>query len=175
MYVLAKILIYLINLFFVIVIEVGKLLFVSDQKLISLHIKANNFILKKKWIKINTNKLLILAPHCLQNSECHQNIIIDINNCQGCGKCNLKNLLEVYHQYQISLFIVTGGSIARQKIIEGKYQGIIAIACEKEIEEGIRSSFPLPVFAVINERPHGPCTNTKVDIKKIVEGINCFS
>lgn len=175
MYILAKILIYLINLFFVIVIEVSKLIFISNQRLIYLHIKINNFILKKRWIKIHTNKLLILAPHCLQSLECHQNVIIDIKNCQGCGKCNLKDLLEIYYQYQIPLFVVTGGSIARQKISEGNYQGIIAIACEKEIEEGIRNSFPLPVFAIINEKPYGPCIHTKIDTKKIIEGISCFS
>lgn len=174
MHILAKILIYLINLFFVIAIETGKLLFISDHKIVHLHIKVNNFIIKKKWLKVHLKNILILAPHCLQNSDCHQNIVIDIKNCQGCGKCNLKDLVEIYHQYQISLFVVTGGILARQKVAEGKYQGIIAIACEKEIEEGIRNSFPLPVFAITNERPAGPCINTKVDIERIMEGINCF-
>ncbi|MBU0600075.1 DUF116 domain-containing protein [bacterium] len=171
---LAKSLIYLINLFFVITIGAGKLLFISDQKLIQLHVNINNFILKRKWIRVSPKRLLILAPYCLQNSSCHQNIVVDIKNCQSCGACNLKDLTEIYHQYQISLFVVKGGTLALQKAKKERCQGIVAIACEKEVEEGIKNSFPIPVFGVFNERPSGPCCDTKVDVRKVVEGINCF-
>jgi hypothetical protein len=171
---LIKILIYLNNLFFSLIIGIGEQIFLSGEKLINLHIKVNNFILKRRWIKAKSKEILILAPHCLQNSNCNQKILRDINNCLGCGRCNLKDLGEIYKKYQLSLSIVTGGSLAKEKVKEKEYQGVIAIACEKEIEEGIRNSFPTPVFAVVNNRPKGPCQDTKVDINKVMEGIRCF-
>ena len=34
--------------------------------------------------------------------------------------------------------------------------------------------FPLPVLGVLNERPFGPCFNTRVDIKKLEAAILTF-
>ena len=34
--------------------------------------------------------------------------------------------------------------------------------------------FPLPVLGVLNERPFGPCFNTRVDIKKVEAAILDF-
>jgi hypothetical protein len=39
---------------------------------------------------------------------------------------------------------------------------------------GILDSYPLPVIVVLNERPHGPCINTKVDIEKVKDAIASF-
>jgi len=33
--------------------------------------------------------------------------------------------------------------------------------------DGMREVFPIPIFGVLNQRPEGPCINTKVDTKKI--------
>jgi hypothetical protein len=40
----------------------------------------------------------------------------------------------------------------------------VAVACERDLVSGIRDAWPLPVIGLINERPEGPCVNTRVDV-----------
>ena len=74
----------------------------------------------------------------------------------------------------VNLAVVTGGTLARKKVIENKPKAIIAIACERDLTEGILDTNPLPVMGVLNIRPEGPCKNTKVDLVKVIEAIEFF-
>lgn len=125
-----------------------------------------------------SNGLLLLSPSCLQNKDCPAKITNDIQECRRCGRCKIKDLVEMSELHQLSLMVVTGGTVAREAVKGNNYGGVIAIACERELETGIRDAFPLPVIAIINERPEGPCVNTQVDIEKVKEGIreceSCF-
>ena len=51
---------------------------------------------------------------------------------------------------------------------------ILAVACERDLTSGIQDVFPLPVIGVLNERPNGPCFNTRADMGKIEEAIRSF-
>ena len=64
--------------------------------------------------------------------------------------------------------------MARKKVIDIKPKAIIAIACERDLTEGILDTNPLPVMGILNIRPEGPCKNTKVDLDKVIEGIKFF-
>jgi hypothetical protein len=48
----------------------------------------------------------------------------------------------------------------------------VAVACELDLTSGIQDSYPLPVIGILNERPNGPCINTKVDIQKVKAAIS---
>ena len=50
----------------------------------------------------------------------------------------------------------------------------MAVACELDLTSGIQDSYPIPVIGILNERPHGPCINTKVDIQKVKRAILDF-
>ena len=67
--------------------------------------------------------------------------------------------------------VATGGTLARQMVKEIRPKAIIAVACERDLTSGIQDVFPLPVIGVLNERPFGPCFNTRVDIKKVEAAI----
>jgi hypothetical protein len=71
----------------------------------------------------------------------------------------------------MTIFIATGGSLARRVINDIKPDAIIAVACENDLSSGIADTYPLPVLGISNERPHGPCVNTRVDIAKIEDAI----
>ena len=45
---------------------------------------------------------------------------------------------------------------------------------ERDLTSGIQDVFPLPVLGVLNERPFGPCFNTRVDINKLEAAILAF-
>jgi hypothetical protein len=60
--------------------------------------------------------------------------------------------------------------MARDKSVKG----LIAVACEKELKEGMFGVFPKAALGVINLRPNGPCTDTDVDLDELRKAIEWF-
>ncbi|MDI6641386.1 MAG: DUF116 domain-containing protein [Elusimicrobiota bacterium] len=63
--------------------------------------------------------------------------------------------------------VATGGRLAKRWVRELKPDFIVAVACERELSEGISAVYPLPVVGIPNIRPYGPCLNTTVDISMV--------
>ncbi|SKC87229.1 DUF116 domain-containing protein [Maledivibacter halophilus] len=136
--------------------------------------EINNKIVLSKSKKLNPKDILIVAPHCLQKSSCKYKITGDVNNCKKCGGCDINGLLDLCTSYNVKLYIVTGGTLARKVIKDHRPKGIIAVACERDLSHGILDVKNIPVIGVKNERPNGPCYNTKVDINKVEKAIKHF-
>ena len=119
--------------------------------------------------------LLLLLPHCLQREECKIRITSNIFNCARCGKCNIKGLIDLADELGLNLYVATGGTLARRVVKETRPQAIVAVACERDLSSGITDTYPLPVLGVLNDRPHGPCLNTLVDLSSVREAIHFFS
>ncbi len=148
--------------------------FLKDKKerLQLLVIELNNKLVRAEGIK--TKRILLLLPHCLQINECDVRITNDIYNCKRCGRCNIKDLISVADENNLKLFVATGGNLARRIVKDVKPEAVVAVACERDLSSGIADSYPLPVLGIPNERPYGPCFNTKVDIENVKEAIEFF-
>ena len=121
--------------------------------------------------QVKPDKLLLLMPHCLQNNECDVKITGDVHRCKKCGKCEIKELVELADHCHVELSVATGGTIARRIVVEKRPELIIAVACERDLTSGIQDSYPIPVYGILNERPFGPCFNTQVDMTKVKEAM----
>ena len=117
---------------------------------------------------------MILTPHCIQLDICPYKVTRDINNCHQCGRCGVGQLLALSQKYGVHVAIATGGTLARQDVKKARPKAILAVACERDLTSGIQDVFPLPVIGVLNERPNGPCFNTRADMGKIEEAIRSF-
>ncbi len=141
-------------------------------------IRLNNRLVRLEWSKNNLPnkkiKILLLLPHCLQTDTCDVRVTNNIYNCKRCGKCIISSIIEVADQRELSLFVATGGTIARRIVGDTMPDAIIAVACERDLSSGIVDTFPIPVIGIINERPAGPCINTKIDKEKVIEAIEFF-
>ena len=135
-------------------------------------INLNNRLVQRERIK--PGKILLLLPHCLQINECDVRLTYNVYNCKKCGKCEIKDLIGIAEENHLNLFIATGGSLARRIVNEIKPDAVIAVACENDLSSGIFDTYPLPIFGITNDRPFGPCLNTKVDLSKVKEAINFF-
>ncbi len=135
-------------------------------------INLNNRLVQRERIK--PGKILLLLPHCLQINECDVRLTYNVYNCKKCGKCEIKDLIGIAEEHHLNLFIATGGSLARRIVNEIKPDAVIAVACENDLSSGIFDTYPLPIFGITNDRPFGPCLNTKVDLSKVKEAINFF-
>ena len=135
-------------------------------------INLNNTLVKKEKTKVKS--ILLLLPHCLQINECDVRLTFNIYNCKRCGKCGIKDLIQIAEDNHLTLFIATGGSLARRIINEINPGAVVAIACENDLSSGIADTYPLPILGIPNERPFGPCFNTNVDLEKVKEAIEFF-
>jgi len=159
---------------FPLMILMGKLMGVSKVKVQQSFVELNNHLVRSKNHRTRPRRLLILLPHCIQNFDCPIKITGNIKNCKACGKCEIKELIEIANQYQIDIAVATGGTLARRIIVEKRPEAIVAVACELDLTTGIQDSYPIPVIGILNERPHGPCINTRADIEKVKEAIEDF-
>jgi hypothetical protein len=155
-------------------ILMGKLVGVSKERVQQSFVELNNHLVRSNRHRTRPNKLLILLPHCIQNFDCPIKITGNIKNCKGCGKCEIKDLIELADQHQVNIAVATGGTLARRIIVENRPEAIVAVACELDLTTGIQDAYPIPVIGILNERPNGPCINTKVDIQKVRDAILYF-
>lgn len=160
-----------VNLFFPLVIQVGKLFQITQVRIQRSFVEVNNQLAEAKIEKIKGDlrgeDVLLLLPHCLQNFKCTKRITNDINNCDDCGLCTISNLLELSKRYGVNVRVATGGTLARRFVKETKPKLILAVACERDLTSGILDASPLPVLGFINKRPKGPCIDTTIDVYKL--------
>jgi hypothetical protein len=82
--------------------------------------------------------------------------------------------LDLSDRYGVHLAIATGGTIARRIVVQVRPKLIIAVACERDLSSGIQDTYPIPVYGVLNERPHGPCLDTNVQLGMVESALKRF-
>ncbi|MBI5560744.1 MAG: DUF116 domain-containing protein [Deltaproteobacteria bacterium] len=164
----------LVKFFLPLMVLLGGLLKVPRIKIEQAFIELNNRMVKamvKAGKRFSPERILILMPHCIQYDNCKIKVTRDVKNCAGCGRCEIGNLVSLSDEYRIKLFVLTGGTVARRKLMEYRPSAVIAVACERDLTSGVQDAYPLPVIAVINKRPRGYCLETGVEIEDIRRAI----
>jgi len=154
-----------INLF------LGRFFGLSKDQIRQSFVGVNNSLFKATRKRLNPDRILILLSHCLQDYDCPQKVTADYRNCKGCGKCLICQIIELGDNYSTPLAIATGGTLARKVVVEQKPTVIVAVACERDLTAGIQDVYPIPVYGILNQRPFGPCMNTKVDLGQVEKAI----
>ena len=153
---------------------VARLLGRSVEGIERYFVQLNNRTVQRRNMRLKPSELLLLAPHCIQRWDCPNKITSTVDNCERCGRCVVDGLVEISEKYGVALEVATGGGRAVRAVSERAPKGIVAVACEREMVDGIRDSLPLPVLGVLNERPEGPCKNTVVDPAKVESALRWF-
>lgn len=152
----------------------GKVIGIQKDRIRGIYAQINNYLISKQNIKVSADEILLLTPHCIQWAQCPHKITNNIKNCTQCGKCQVKDLIQLSEKYGTQLSIVTGGTLARRTVGKKKPKAIVAVACERDLSSGIQDVKVIPILGVVNERPEGPCYNTRVDMSKVEEAILYF-
>ena len=124
---------------------------------------------------------ILLLPHCLrQSNTCAATYNQDGLQCQGCSPDCAVNRLRTAAQdkgYQ-AVCIAPGGKLALKFIKKKKPAAIVAVACDKELAEGIQGVKDLekeainPVMVVVPLSKDG-CVDTEVNIEDAIKIIRC--
>ena len=155
-------------------VPLGKAFRIPKDRVRNSFVNVNNALVRAVPRKVEAKQLLVLLPRCLQNTECPHRVTEDIHSCQRCGRCPLADLIGLESRYGFVMFMVTGGSLARRKVAEIKPEAIVGVACEYETVTGIEDVLNVPVIGVLNERPEGPCKNTRVDTAEVETAVRFF-
>lgn len=151
--------------------RVGRLFGIDRRRMEGSFIAVNNVLFLKRGITVPANRLLVLAPHCLQLASCPHKITYDPDNCRRCGGCNIGDLVKLSEEKGFHFLVATGGTVARQMVKKNRPKVILAIACERDLMSGMQDVFPMPCIGILNERPNGPCFNTRVDMNAVREAV----
>ncbi len=163
-----------LNTFFPLVLMLGRLLKIDMNRIKNSFIEVNNSLVRVMQISVAPGQLLLLAPHCLQNSACVHKVAGNVNNCRQCGQCMVSDLLQLRDRYGIMVGMATGGTLARKYVQDYRPKAIVAIACERDLTSGILDANPVPVLGVTNLRPHGPCQDTQFSFRRVEGAIQYF-
>lgn len=154
------------NLFFSflvpLAVRIGKRFGISRDRMGNSLIKVSNIIVNAKsksrpdGLKIEPDKLLVLLPRCL-------------------SKETRKSITEIVERNNTVSYTATGGSSALLTIKKMRPHAIIAVACERDLVSGLKDVAPkIPVIAIPNKRPEGPCKNTNIEIEALTTAIKGF-
>ena len=163
-----------VKILFPLLVVIGKLFGLSREKISHSFVAINNQLVLAQDLKMGPSRLLLLMPHCLQDHDCRVKITGNVENCEGCGKCPIKELLGISHKYNVELAVATGGTIARRIVVQKRPKLIVAVACERDLTSGIQDTYPLPVYGIFNHRPFGPCFNTGLPLEEVELAIRHF-
>ncbi|WP_052812881.1 DUF116 domain-containing protein [Desulfonatronum thioautotrophicum] len=163
-----------IKLFLPLMTLLGRIFNIAKDDIRLSFIKVNNELVASERGRFQPHEILLLLPHCLQNSHCPRRLTYDIRHCKRCGECPLDGLIGLAETYGIRIAIATGGTIARRIVVQNKPKLIIAVACDRDLSSGIQDTYPIPVYGVLNQRPFGPCLDTLVDLANIESALRRF-
>ncbi|MDW7650234.1 MAG: DUF116 domain-containing protein, partial [Bacillota bacterium] len=125
------------SLLYPVVIWLGKVFKIAQDKIQRSFVEVNNQLVKAKKGRLTPQRLLVLLPHCLQDRECPNRITTNTENCSRCGGCPVGGLLDLCDHYGVHLRIATGGTLAREAVKTLRPRAIVAVACERDLTSGI--------------------------------------
>jgi len=136
--------------------------------------------IEEKLALVNTSERILLLPHCLRKSEtCQAKYTKHGLECCGCNpECPVNRLSQAAVKLGYKgICVAPGGSLAVNYIKEIRPKAIVAVACQKELEEGIQdvrkmgsediSAIPIVVVPLSKDG----CIDTEVDEEEALEMI----
>jgi len=138
-------------------------------------IRLNNWVTRRRQVKTEPRRVLLLLAHCLQSGACGRNLTREGGEgCARCGRCPVGALLELGERTGVRVRVAGGGRQALAHVRMDDVAAVVAVACERELVQGIIGAFPKPVLAVCNTRPQGDCHDTQAEIAAVEAAVRAF-
>jgi len=116
---------------------------------------------------------VLLLPHCLRPSQdCPGKMTKQGLDCSGCARvdCAIYQLRDAAGDAGYGgICVAPGGRLAVRFLVEHQPAGVVAVACDKELEEGLEAIDQIewangkPITAVVPLLRDG-CVDTEVDV-----------
>ena len=137
-------------------------------------IALNNLSVRLRRTRCKPEELLVLFSRCLQRSACKHKLNEALGECARCGQCAVCRFLDLRDKYGVQVFMATGGHQAVERSKAPGIKAIVAVACEKELREGVFASLPKAVLAKTIAWPVGKCKDTTVEMDEVEKAVQWF-
>ena len=139
------------------VYKIASLFKVSKDRIGHSLVKVNNALIYTTKKQFKAANLLVLLPRCLD-------------------KDTRTRVSQITEKYGCKVFTATGGSSARQMLKKVRPDAIIGVACERDLVAGMTDTpHYIPLIAIANKRPHGPCKDTVIDVEEFEKAVKFLS
>ncbi len=135
------------------------------KKLDAVMVKLKNEANKKRYEK--TRKRILLAPHCMRSLDCPAPSARNGIQCKSCGKCPYAEIRKVASGLGIKVFILTGSSAVKYIVKSEKFESILLLACNYELNKVMRSLAPHNIVSYGVPLTKDGCFNTEADLKAL--------
>ncbi|UGV40932.1 DUF116 domain-containing protein [Methanococcoides orientis] len=147
--------------------------FSDPRKLDRWMVSLKNSAHKSDFAK--TKKRLMFVPHCMRSLDCPAYATKYGIQCKSCGNCVMGELKEDAKEYGYDLYIVTGSSFVKNILRDHYADGVLVIACDYEINKGMRSLAGTSVVTYGVPMLNDGCYNTKVDYDLVTDTMKMFA
>ena len=144
-------------------------------------LRLNNGLTRLRRVRTSPEHVLLLVAHCLQRGDCGRQLTGAAGTeggnggCVRCGRCQIDKLMSLRERTGVKIHVAGGGRQALAQVRSEGVRAVVAVACEKELLQGIIGVFPAPVMAVCNTRPLGDCHDTLTDLAAVESAISEFT
>jgi hypothetical protein len=144
-------------------------------------LEYNEAMNRERMLGIDVSRRVLLISHCLRESRtCVADTTEKGIECVSCNELCQVNMITqaaMRHGYR-AVCVAPGGSLAIKFIKEHMPLGVVAVACCKELEEGVQAVRELaekagitpPAVVTVPLRKDG-CVDTLVDVDKALAAI----
>ena len=137
-------------------VRLGRLFGISRDRIFNSFVRVSNSVARATHPRVARGELLLLLPRCLTREI--RRVLLDLGRSHHC-----------------QIATASGGTVARLEIEKMKPRAILTMACERDLVSGIGDVAPeIPVIAIPNRRPRGPCKDTQVDPEEVEGAIRFF-
>ncbi|MBC8414089.1 MAG: DUF116 domain-containing protein [Nitrospira sp.] len=99
-----------------------------------------NAYYREDFIKIAKNEVAVILPHCLINDKCPARFSkTDGILCNSCNLCGCGDIRETALSRNYQFYITPSVGFTKRLITRKNLRGVIGVACDYEIEKGIRA------------------------------------
>ena len=146
---------------------------VEEQELFHLYIEAKNRSMIESFAATPYNERVVLLPQCLRAKDCPAEIGNYGYECKQCGKCSVANIMKLAKELGYKgAFVLPGGSLAKNILLELKPKASLGVACSKELVMGSYLCEKVGVIGQGVQLLKDGCINTMVDMKALKEALH---
>jgi len=148
----------------------------SENKLLAEHTKSEEH---ERLAAVPLSERVLLLPHCLRDSQrCQAENTKHGLVCKGCSPdCAINRLQRKALELGYSgVCVAPGGTLVLEFLAQRKPRGIVAVACQKELEMGLEAvakmgqepDLEMPATIVVPLSKDG-CVDTEVNVERVLE------
>ena len=134
---------------------VGRLIGCTEERMRSSFLALQNALVLSWWDGQKPSRLLVLLPHCLEREV----------------RARIEHLLV---GYECSWEVVNGGTEALAAVKAKAPDGLLAVACERDLLHGVMSIGTRVPWVVVlpNIQGEKPCRSTRLDLNRLVQAMD---